>query len=495
MTIRYVQKFSTSFEVPVEGHDPAHKQLIWGDPCEELEVSGTRTRVRARGEEGWVTTKALGDSQSLLEIYVIDVGQGDGVLMKTPDEKWHLIDAGVNNSKQMTKKGAANFLAWKFLKELGRDRVKLDSVILSHPDSDHYGGLLNVMGGYLPPADRPERRFEVEVDTYYHCGVGRFTGANPLGVREPGTLAEPFPQGAHGLPAEGSFITELLDGLEDFRDPAHPFIEEFAALAELVTTVPRHVRRLDASHRHLPGYGPGSDNGCEIHVLGPIIEQLEGGGEGLRWLENLSKTSNGHSIVLRVDYKDARILLTGDLNEKSQQLLLSYQPAEEFTVDVAKGCHHGSDDISLDFVKAMGARATIISSGDNEDHAHPRPRVMGASARYGREAVDVDGTMLPPLLYSTELARSVKLAYAERISVRPDGGGEPANVAVDPDHPLVVPAGGARQRPLARAALAVDLVYGLVNVRTDGKTILVATMEEKGSSFDIRVFRAGQSPE
>lgn len=493
MTIRYVTKFSTGFEVPVPGDKPARKHLIWGDPCEELETSDTRTRVRARGEEGWVATNALGGSQSLLEIYVIDVGQGDGVLMKTPDEKWHLIDAGVTNIKQMTKKGAANFLAWKFLRELGRERVKLDSVILSHPDSDHYGGLLNVLGGYLPPADRPERRFDVEVDTYYHCGMGRFKGGDPLGVHEPGTLAQPFPQGEHGVPAEGSFLTELLDGVEDFRNPPHAFIEEFADLAELVTTVPRHVRRLDSSHRHLPGYGPDAD--CTIHVLGPIIEQLDGGGEGLRWLSDLSHTSNGHSIVLRVDYKDARILLTGDLNEKSQQLLLSYQPGEEFTADVAKGCHHGADDISLDFVKAMGARATIISSGDNENHAHPRPRVMGASARYGREAVDVDGTMLPPLLYSTELARSVKLAYAERISVRSDGGGEPASVAVDPDHPLVVPAGGARERPLASAALAVDLVYGLVNVRTDGETILVATMEEKGSSFDIRVFRAGQSPE
>jgi hypothetical protein len=47
---------------------------------------------------------------------------------------------------------------------------------------------------------------------------------------------------------------------------------------------------------------------------------------------------------------------------------------------------------------------------------------------------------------------------------------------------------------LARAALAVDLVYGLVNVRTDGKTILLATLEEKGSEFDIRVFQAGESP-
>jgi hypothetical protein len=34
-----------------------------------------------------------------------------------------------------------------------------------------------------------------------------------------------------------------------------------------------------------------------------------------------------------------------------------------------------------------------------------------------------------------------------------------------------------------------DLVYGLVNVRTDGKEILCATLEEKGDDFDVKVLR------
>jgi hypothetical protein len=37
----------------------------------------------------------------------------------------------------------------------------------------------------------------------------------------------------------------------------------------------------------------------------------------------------------------------------------------------------------------------------------------------------------------------------------------------------------------------VDLVYGLVNVRTDGVNILCATMVEKNNDFDVKVFRAG----
>ena len=33
----------------------------------------------------------------------------------------------------------------------------------------------------------------------------------------------------------------------------------------------------------------------------------------------------------------------------------------------------------MNFIEAVKARSTVISSGDNEDYAHPRPVVMGAS--------------------------------------------------------------------------------------------------------------------
>lgn len=488
MKTRYVSTPTARFDVERDGR-LYRKELLWGDTCRVIETRDDATKVRARGCDGWVATAALG-TKRLLEIYVIDVGQGDGVLMRTPDGRWHLIDAGVANEQQPTRKGTANFLRWKFIDDLGRKEVALDSVILSHPDVDHFGGLLNVLGGFLPAADQPARRFKVSVENFYHGGMGRFESGPPLGARVKGEVPL-FPHASGGIPTKGSFITELLGGAADFATPPRPFTTSFASLAGLVATVPKNVRRISSADRFLPGYETGK---CRIHVLGPIVEETLDGTRGLRWMTNESITRNGHSIVLRVDYGTARILLTGDLNTSSQRLLLSYHDAGAFQVDVAKGCHHGSDDIHLEFVRAMGARATVISSGDNEDYAHPRPRVMGASARYGRESIDADdpdGEPLPPLLYSTELARSVRLAYAESIAVK-DGAGALIEHDVEESHPIVDPAGKLdRPRPLMRAPLAVDLVYGLVNIRTDGKTILLATMEERGNSFDVRRLMAG----
>jgi len=39
--------------------------------------------------------------------------------------------------------------------------------------------------------------------------------------------------------------------------------------------------------------------------------------------------------------------------------------------------------------------------------------------------------------------------------------------------------------------MATDLVYGLVNVRTDGRRVLCTTMKEGSSDFDLQVFQAG----
>ena len=274
--------------------------------------------------------------------------------------------------------------------------------------------------------------------------------------------------------------------------------------------VPAKVKRLQHSLRWLPGYAPPATptpGQTAIRVLGPVVETLAGGGLGLRVLSSESETRNGHSVVLRVDHGAARILLTGDLNSDSQALLLAVHGAAEFAADVAKGCHHGSDDLDLNFVRAMAARATVVSSGDNEDYAHPRPRVLGASARYGRESVaparaGKAGEVLPPLLYSTELARSVSLAYARALRARAapataDTAAKPAGddlAAAALEARFVASKKPDDYKRLAWLPMATDLVYGLVNVRTDGQRILMGYMSEGSSDFDIRVFMAGQSP-
>jgi len=156
--------------------------LLWGDPLQEIAREGSgaaeRVKVRARKRTGWVPASAVSDS-GLLEIYVIDVGQGDGVLMRTPhDDAWHMIDAGIRASQQMTRKGAANFVRWKFIDDLRRDKVTLKNMVVTHPDADHYGGMIDLLSGALPDG----RSFGIEVQNFWHCGIGRFKDGDKLGA-------------------------------------------------------------------------------------------------------------------------------------------------------------------------------------------------------------------------------------------------------------------------------------------------------------------------
>ena len=48
--------------------------------------------------------------------------------------------------------------------------------------------------------------------------------------------------------------------------------------------------------------------------------------------------------------------------------------------------------------------------------------------------------------------------------------------------------------PLDEAPISTDLIYGLINIRTDGTRILCAYMKEASQDFDLQVFRAGVEP-
>lgn len=69
-------------------------------------------------------------------IHFLDVGQGDAILIKSPDGGYGLIDAG---------KG--DFVLDELRQTLPRGE-KLDFVMVTHPDADHFEGLLSVLDHY-----------------------------------------------------------------------------------------------------------------------------------------------------------------------------------------------------------------------------------------------------------------------------------------------------------------------------------------------------------
>jgi hypothetical protein len=163
------------------------------------------------------------------------------------------------------------------------------------------------------------------------------------------------------------------------------------------------------------------------------------------------------------------------------------------------------------------AAATIISSGDNEGHAHPRPAIVAASALTGFTSIDAaQDRLLTPLVYSTEIERSVAHGLLARIDISRyphlDGvidlrvyGRSPAKLdaeyrtdaqtkrnARSRIYYTVTTAGAlyptAKNRSLYGCYVVAGIIYGLVNVRTDGTTIMCATRNESTSSWNVKAF-------
>ncbi len=455
------------------------QQVIWGDWIKIEKKEGDWRKVLARGQKGWMHKDDLQDER-LLEVNFVDVGQGDGCHVVTPNDKHLLIDAG--ESENMYR-----FLNWRF--RGFKKRFTFDAAIISHPDKDHYNGFKKLF-----------KKEKVHVQTIYHNGIVERVAAkasNGLGARKK-------------VPAlKGTFLTDLkpdLAGLKTLLSSnAKVGKRRFPRLLRLAANGGRvdDIRMLSAGDGFMPGYEANKDP--SIEVLGPVPEDLPGGGIGLRWFGSIGKTKNGHSVVLRLTYGGVSVLLGGDLNIPAENHLLKHytglrQPprsgAEEeetimaarpsFECDVAKACHHGSSDFTDVFLRAVNPIATVISSGDDESYSHPRPDALGAIGKFGRGS--------RPLIFSTELARSSKdtiknplqfTAKLQELYIQFDEEAAPAKKA------KIKKAIDTQLGEIERSIT----VYGMINLRSDGDKVIIAQKLEKKASnarkWDIHKLKPG----
>ncbi len=487
--------------------------LLWGDRVRVLERDhgSGRVKIFARNDVGWVSEDELG-GEPLLEVYFIDVGQGDGVLVVTPEGHHLMIDGGHQRSRQQTGKSAADFVDWKFCREYltfterkdPTNRViRLDAMIATHADADHYGGLRDLIDRQIEAQQNELDCENVTVEAFYHPGLcPQEAGTEGLGEKQDGFFVQLLE--SRDSAVEG--LEDNPDGAPKIRGWWRDFIEAVVDQQRTDGT-PTTIARLSRASEFLPGFEAGGDSSVTIRVLAPIATDVNGIA-GLRDLGDEGVNKNGHSVALRLDYGDRRILLTGDLNDRSQRDIMNDYGEEafqrEWRVDVAKGCHHGSHHVDYRFLKGVGALSTVISSGDANTYDHPRAWVLGAVALAGRVIDDPRRARLKaPLVYSTEVARSVALKTVDQLREYHTT----QEYGMETDDPKSVVSGEVTKSkwravldrdsdrardypPLDAARVLRDLVYGLVNVRTDGQRLLFAVRNEGNHSWAYETIEA-----
>jgi beta-lactamase superfamily II metal-dependent hydrolase len=470
------------YQEPVAGKNKGKKglqHLVWGDWLKVKDSQGEWRQVHARGVDGWMHQSAI-QPQPLLEVNFVDIGQGDGCFIVTPDNRFLLVDAGDGDNMY-------RFLRWRFGKF--RKNIQFEAAVISHPDKDHYYG--------FQPLFREEK---VTFKNVYHNGI-----MERLAEKRNDSLGPKWKD-----PASGTvYLTDLVKDPEGMKrlagDPALTGDKFYPSMLRdaINNGKIKNTRQLCHRDRWMPGFE--ADRDLRIQILGPVVQEGPGGELMLPWLRDVGKTKNGHSVVLKMIYKDVSILLGGDLNIPAEAYLLSHYTGMEvppttaveeeelvraarqtFAVDIAKSCHHGSPDFSELFIQALDAAVTVVSSGDDEPYCHPRPETLGAIGKYSRGQ--------RPLIFSTELSRSaperIKHPYMLRQELKD------LQKAIDT-------AATPEQRKKAQQKFEKGLekiersvaIYGMISLRTDGEKVVMAHRLEKArsasSKWDLSVLEPG----
>jgi len=152
-------------------------------------------------------------------------------------------------------------------------------------------------------------------------------------------------------------------------------------------------------------------------------------------------------------YADVSVLFSGDLNMEGAKYLLEHPAtAVEMDAQVFKAPHHGSHKFHPPLLEAIRPQVSVISSGDEPDHGHPRAIFVGAVGLASRST--------KPLVFSTEIAATFVEA-GEKADPEPDASIEELDVRET----------GANA--VARRIFKQRL-HGMINIRTDGKLFYAA---------------------
>lgn len=238
------------------------------------------------------------------EMSVLDVGQGDAILLEAPSGQVILVDGGPDK---------------KVLRRLGEElpfwERRIDLVVLTHPHEDHFGGLSEVL-----------ERYEV--------GAVMISGVEAL--------------------SQG--YQHLLAVVEDKHIPLW------------VIEKPEEVT-----------FGQ-----VQLHILYP-----DHSFKGKR-ISNL----NNSSLVIKVQYKEVDMLLTGDAEQEEEMELV--KAGADLKADILKVGHHGSETSSTElFLAAVQPTLAVISSGVGNKYGHPSPRTVKRLERLGipLRRTDTEGTI------------------------------------------------------------------------------------------------------
>jgi len=454
------------------------RTLAWGDDVTVVTSTGTHVEVESvvfeSAADGSVLPRKVSafivprkplktadvvipkNQNEVLKVNFVDVQQGDGAVIESPDGKVVLVDGGDNQL-------FARYLAARFRGTSLARPQEIEAILVTHGDADHFLGLPEILDSESNA--NPLKRLFIQPKRILHNGLVKRPSTRG-GKRTPDVEL----LGKTRKVGSDTFITGLEENLlavpdTEMNEPFKRWKRTLATYHGRASVKFKRVALGDAK-----AFAFFNNDAIRIEALGPLTVDV-GGKPALRFLGNppkgprighdvldtgakgfkgysASHTINGHSIVFRLTYGGFSYLFCGDLNDEASQFLAREHNKGTVNLrsEVFKVPHHGSAEFSGAFVQAVSPIVSVVSSGDEsarKEYIHPRATLMGALGKFSR----VD----EPLVFVTELVAFfnvegyVRLVDAKKAARRGDFFG------------------------FSRTA------FGMVKTRTNGQRLLVWT--------------------
>ena len=286
---------------------------IEGRYCRTVPAENPDSRVSMKPGQK-CTEEQLNPASNTLRVHIIDVGQGDSIWIQTPTGQNVLIDGGDTGAFGT----AGGPIVHDYLTFHGFPAgSEFDAVFLTHPHSDHYGGLTNIFN-----KDKDTKKVK-----YAH-------------------------------------------GMKNYIDPMEPQTTEDVPTG-YVNWIKKVHKYLDSSHIYMPAEDMFS-------TTTPMPEEFFGTEAKAYFIRSTKKLTNAAgkaannnraSIMFQLTYAGRSFMFTGDAETEQEAEAISKSP-DHIASNFLKVCHHGSPtSSSVKFLDAVwnsipkADRYALISSG------------------------------------------------------------------------------------------------------------------------------------
>ena len=265
---------------------------------------------------------------AVMRVHLLDVGQGEAILVEFPCGAM-LVDTGGEVTEVSASSPAFDSVS-ALESQLraffaGRPDLNntLDLVVLTHPHIDHTRGVPRLI---------------------------------ELVQRGDLTIKNVVTNGAEG---SGSGVGEQRE-LHDFAD-SEGDVGRWYVLQRKTTPLGQVNAVIDPFPACAKGDGPAIDP--RITALWGRIDETSPLWSS--WLPDDLADQNNHSVVLRIDFGESSILMTGDLEEPGiAELITQFGGTGLLDVDLYKAGHHGSfNGTTPALINAMSPEVALISAG------------------------------------------------------------------------------------------------------------------------------------